>query len=667
MLHGELFSAPADGVLKTFNEIHNFIYANDGLSEQEILDEFVKILFVKFADDKHGSGKFKILQMESENLRAGAKANGFTRRIEDLLRDVISQHKDFFDGTERIGLSAQSLAVTIQKLQKLDLHKSTNDAKGLAFQKFLGRHAKEGRGQFFTPEPVIDFCVGMLKPGVDEKIIDPACGSGGFLFSVLKHIQRQFPGVDLKQYTEQQIFGIEINRRVSQISKMKFMLECEGRANIVCANSLDDFAALDAKFGANSHMPPLRNGFDIVLTNPPFGAQGRITNRGQLSKYDLGCKWDKCGGGYAKSKILRSSQIPDVLFVERCLQLLRPGGRMAIVLPNGHFENSSMEYVRTYVREKAHVLAVVHLPQETFVPFGTGVKASLLFLQKKGEKDAYNGRVFFSKIEQLGYHGNKNGTPAYQLDEHGRIKTDSNGNPAVAEDFSVVIKDYELFNGQPDREHGNSFAIGAARVTGRFDYEFYSPQNNSLVARLKQKGAVKLSEIAVVVKQRSDLLKHNSQVEYIELSDVSAHSLEIVDSALLSVHELPSRASYALRTGDVITAVAGNSIGTEKHATAYVSEEFDKAICTNGFRILRDLAIDPYYLLYYLRSRAFLRQVFMHRTGAAIPALSDVDLENILVYIPPEKEVEAISQRVQRSFELRKLAKQELGDIRLGI
>ena len=153
----------------------------------------------------------------------------------------------------------------------------------------------------------------------------------------------------------------------------------------------------------------------------------------------------------------------------------------------------------------------------------------------------------------------------------------------------------------------------------------------------------------------------------LKLSDIYTRSYEIINSTTLQTSELPSRASYELKTGDIVTAVAGNSIGTSKHATAYVTKDFDKAICTNGFRVLRNFKINQYYLLYYLHSDLFLRQIFMFRTGAAIPAISDKDFANVLIYLPPQKEIDDIVLRMKKSFDLRDAANNEISKIEVEI
>ena len=169
-----------------------------------------------------------------------------------------------------------------------------------------------------------------------------------------------------------------------------------------------------------------------------------------------------------------------------------------------------------------------------------------------------------------------------------------------------------------------------------------------------------------IVKTKQIFLKTNEIVNYVELSDIYTKSFEIINSTPITVNKLPSRASYKIKTGDIITAVAGNSIGTHKHTTAYVTQEFNQSICTNGFRVLRNFKIDPFYLLYYFQSDLFLKQVFMYRTGAAIPALSDEDFSKILIYIPPKKDFEKISSVVKKSFYLRQKAKNEMKDITLN-
>jgi type I restriction enzyme M protein len=633
-----LFDMPLskeDNLLRRFEEIHDYIYANDGLSPQQALEEFVKILFVKIYDENTEKGQFS------------------TSNIETLFSHTKQDFQDIFDVDDKIRLSKNALIFVINKLQDISLLNSSQDAKGLAFQKFLSHHEKDRQGQFFTPEPVIDFCVEMMQPKPNEKIIDPACGSAGFLMSTIKYLQINNQYVDIQKIISENIFGLDINKSILRIAKMKLLLEANVKTNFYCINSLENCSELN-------------NTFDLVLANPPFGA--KINHKETLAKFDLAYKWTKFENKFHKTTTLQSNQNTEILFIERCLQLLREGGRMGIVLPNGNFENPSLDYLRFYIKQNAKLLAIVKLPQETFIPYGTGVKTSILFLEKDTKNIETQYPVFFGKITKLGYQGNKNGTPIYQKDKFGQQIKGKDNQPILDEDFSVIAEQYKNFQKNNTPEISNAFSINFNELNGRFDYDFYSPENQTLFSNLKNGETVRLGEICDIVKVKSPKLReNNATVEYIELSDINTHSFEIINSTTYQVHELPSRASYEIKEGDIITAIAGNSVGTKKHATALVTEEFNGNICTNGFRVLRNFKIDFFYLLYYMQTNEFLKQMFMYRTGAAIPNVSDADLANILIYVPYNGDVDRISKKIKKAFELRQESKNQIESIILNV
>ena len=645
-----------DNLLKKFEEIHDYIYANDGLSPQQTLEEFVKILFIKIYDENETLNQFIISSEEWNALKSGKPTYSIAERISLIFEQTKQAYQDIFDVDDRIRISPMALGFTINKLQGISLLSSSQDAKGLAFQKFLSHHEKDGRGQFFTPEPVIDFCVAMMQPNANETIIDPACGSGGFLMSALKYLVKNTEGVlDIPRIVSQNLFGSDINKSIARIAKMKLLLEANGKTNILCTNSLEDLDSLKLTL---SHS----EGFDLVLANPPFGA--KITNTSMLSTFELGYKWTNHQGEYHKTKSVYPNQNAEILFIERCLQLLKEGGRMAIVLPNGNFENPSLEYLRYYIKLKAKILAIVNLPQETFIPFGTGVKTSLLFLEKDTPNKVRQYPIFFGRVTKLGYQGNKNGTPQYQKDKYGQIIKDNLGQPILDEDFTVIVDAYKAFQKGITIDKENSFSINYNELNGRFDYDFYSPENRKMFSKLDTGKSIRLGDICDIIKVKSKKLKDpNQTVEYVELSDINTHSYEIINSTTYQVHELPSRGSYEIEEGDIITAIAGNSVGTRKHATALVNKDFEGSICTNGFRVLRNFKIDTYYLLYFLKSDIFLKQMFMYRTGAAIPNVSDIDLANTLINLPSDKIIEEISAKMKKAFELRQESRNQIESI----
>jgi type I restriction enzyme M protein len=647
--------AKEDHLLRRFEEIHDYIYAHDGLSPQQALEEFVKILFIKIYDENQSLNQFSITAEEWHQLESGKTAQDFIKRITNLFDMTQKEYQDIFDTNDRIKISSISLGFTVNKLQEMSLLDSSQDAKGLAFQKFLSHQEKDRLGQFFTPEPVIDFCVEIIQPAIHETIIDPACGSGGFLTSALKYLKSNNKKIDSPKIIAGNLFGTDINKSILRIAKMKLLLESNGKNNLYCLNSLDNIEKIQ------SFIP--FNRFDCVLTNPPFGA--KISNTAILSKYDLGCRWINHHNDFCKTKSVYSNQNTEVLFIERCLQLLREGGRMGIVLPNGNLENPSLEYLRQYIKLKSKILAIINLPHETFIPYGTGVKTSLLFLEKNTAETKKQYPVFFGKVTKLGYQGNKNGTPIYQKDNYGQLLKDPNGQPVYDENFSIVSEQYRKFRNHLELDNKNSFSIGYDELNGRFDFDFYSPENRKMFSMLNDGQTVKLGEICDIIKTKTPKLKENDLlIEYVELSDVSAHSYEIINSTTYQVHELPSRASYEIKEGDIITAIAGNSVGTTKHATAIVSQEFDGCICTNGFRVLRNFKMDLYYLLYFFQTELFLKQMFMYRTGAAIPNVSDIDLANTLIYLPKTNVIQEISTKMKNAFDLRRESRKQIENIK---
>ena len=550
---------------------------------------------------------------------------------------------------------------------------SSCDIKGLAFQKFIHRSQRAGRGQFFTPEQVIKLCVEMMQPQQNEKILDPTCGSGGFLSAALQYVASHNPK-KLQAFAKNNIFGIEINRTVARMAKMNMILSGDGFSNIAQCDSLSDMSDITIALNKKSEreIGSYQGFFDIVLTNPPFGTQGRVTDKSVLRNFDLGYKWNCMHDNFLKSDTSLNGQVPEILFIERCLQFLKPGGKMTIVLPNGNFENTSLSYLRNYIKNSADVLAVVKLPQETFIPSGTGVKTSILFLRKKIEGKSAVKKVFFSQVTKLGYVGNKNGTLMYKKDRFGNPEFNERGEHIIDEDVSEVLSSYlEFKSGKQIKNTKNTFLISQKSLgCNRFDFEFHKPEYKQIEKILLSAKSRRLSDLVRIKKAKPEVLAQKENiVRYVELSDVSVQYNEIMNSTEYPVYALPSRASYEIKEGEIVTAVSGNSIGTPNHVSAYVDQEYSECICTNGFRVLavNSELVNPFYLLYFLRSRYFLNQVYRLRTGAAIPALLDSDLLNVLVLLPKEGEQERIAHLMQDGFKQRKNIRNKISELEIKV
>jgi len=458
---------PAPELRSIFETCHNYIYANEGLLKEKVFNEVLKLIFIKMVDEKRISAKceFGITSEEEEEIKEG-KPSVFIDRITKLFEEVKSRYSDVFDQNERINLKPITLAFVVSQLQEYSLIETKADVKGTAFQTFVYAHQRGERGEFFTPHPIVELAVEMLDPKDDEKFIDPACGSAGFLVNGMNYIKEKFikerpdkkskANEFLKEYAHAHIAGIDINPDLSKVAKMHMILYDDGHTGIFCANSLLPFEELEdisTKSGVPRSLRPYPNWFDVLMTNPPFGSKGKITDRRILKQFELGYKWkqDKTTGKWIKTDELQNGQVPDILFIERCLQLLKDGGRMAIVLPDGNLNNSSLGYVREFIQQKARILAVVSMPVGTFMHAGVNPKTSVLFLQKLNEEKLNklkkeNYPIFMAVVEKIGYDLNSK-TPKvmFKKDEKGEIIKDEKGEPIIDTDIPEIISAFKEF------------------------------------------------------------------------------------------------------------------------------------------------------------------------------------------------------------------------------
>mgnify|MGYP005626712533 FL=1 len=238
--------AKHDNLLRVFEDIHNHIYANDGLSPEQSLDEVIKILFLKIFDEKNKNLRFKISLKEYEDLVNEKNNQDFIDRFRELQKETFDFFSVLFEKKEVVKLKNSTLGFVINKIQGIDLLNSSNDIKGLAFQKFIHASQRVGRGQFFTPEQVVELCIKILQPKSSEAIMDPACGSGSFLSSALKYVSLSEPD-KVSQFAKEKIYGIEINRTAARIAKMRMILDGDGFSNILQYDALSDFSELDLK------------------------------------------------------------------------------------------------------------------------------------------------------------------------------------------------------------------------------------------------------------------------------------------------------------------------------------------------------------------------------------------------------------------------------------
>lgn len=363
-----------DELRKLFQRCHDILWENGRRNPAQAFDEMSKLMFCKFQDERHGTPdgetyKFQVGTHESPTEVA--------KRIQAIYDESRARMPNVF--RSQIEVSDELIYRVVEVLQTTSLSKSDLDAKGRAFETFCGTVFRGEMGQYFTPRTIVEFIVEMVNPTTKDRVIDPACGSGGFLLYALDRVQREaerlFKDVISrrdywKDWALRSLHGVEISDQISRVAMMGMILHEDGYTNIVCADALQAF---DEMKNITSEYQPER--FSVLMTNPPFGGMiQRVTKKAKhpyLDAYELGSKVQS-----------RNSQKSEILFLERCLELLEPRGRAGIVLPEGIFNNPSLAYVRRFVEDRAYIDAVVSLPVETFASSGPSVKSSVLFLRK---------------------------------------------------------------------------------------------------------------------------------------------------------------------------------------------------------------------------------------------------------------------------------------------
>ena len=371
---------PTHNLKVTFRAIRNYLAANTiGVTRDEALaQQLINLIFCKIYDEKFTEPN----DMLTFRVGIGEKAEDVKTRVLNLFERVKRKYKEVFSERDTIMLDANAIAYVVGELQGYCLIEAERDVIADAFETFIGHTLKGGQGQFFTPRNVVKMIVDILDPGDEDSIIDPACGSGVFLIEALRHVWRKLDSEgkkyrwnneNLKEekmaFALNKIRGIDKDYVLAKVAKAYMAIVGDGKSGIVCDDSLEQPQYWRTRTKEKIDMGK----FSIVVTNPPFGAKIPVRGEEKLKQFALGYKWkfDKKSGRWIKTAMLKAQEEPQVLFIERCFALLKEGGKMAMVLPNGILGNEQKAYLRQYIQAKGHVFAIVALPLETFSPYVT--------------------------------------------------------------------------------------------------------------------------------------------------------------------------------------------------------------------------------------------------------------------------------------------------------
>lgn len=458
---------------QAFQRCHDYIYAARGGFNVQIFWEFLKIVFAKIQDERNlqiaqAQGKvperrFRIASLEERNDEA--KAEQVKVRLDELYLQVRAQYPELFGAQiDTIDLPAPILAYVVAQLAEYDFLNSSVDVKGEAYEAIVGKNLEGTRGEFFTPRNAVKMGIRMLDPEPGMKCIDPACGTGGFIIVILNYMSEKIRAQmrseklnpsdkHLEQYNRrlrlaaQNVFGLDINPNLVRVARMNMLMNNDGQGGVTHLDSLappekwrfadgvvkhweangkwterqiEKFFRQELEFGT----------FDIVASNPPFGTKIKIDSETVLSQYDLARKWvyDESRHVWSSTPMLQSGVSPEILFLERCVRLLKPGtGRMCIVLPDGLLGNPDDEYIRHWLLRHCQVLALVDMPVELFLP-KVGMQTHLVFLRRKStdemNQESLAGKpidyeIFMAIAKKVGK--DRRGNRIFKRDKDGRV------------------------------------------------------------------------------------------------------------------------------------------------------------------------------------------------------------------------------------------------------
>ena len=416
---------PASDLKLVFRRLLNELYTNTNISRREKLgNEMTKLLFCKLQDEQfspdHQIPRFRVGLDDHES-----GFDAVRERIDELFAEVKDQlsGEGVFEAHDAIILENRSVAYVVGELQGYSLTQTDEDAIGSAFEVFAESKFAGEKGEFFTPREIVKTAIQIIDPQPGETIMDPACGSGGFLICALQHIWEameshpRWRGLTASKFLEAKrqiarktVYGLDKESDLVRISKAYMAIIGDGKSRVAQANSLHGLQ----DFNGPSEVLVVKNGgfrqFDIVLTNPPFGSKNTKVSLTESAQFDLGHKWKKKSDGtYIKTEKAQKTPAQE-LFIERCLQMLKPGGRMAIVLPETYGHAPSKGYIRQYLREHTIIKAVIDLPHNTFRPH-CNAKTLLWIVEKRATPGiGVDGDVVFGIAEEMG------------RDHHGKVK-----------------------------------------------------------------------------------------------------------------------------------------------------------------------------------------------------------------------------------------------------
>lgn len=610
--------------IKQFNrvliECQDIIRDSDGLTGSDAFDELSKVLFIKiYLENKGNSEAFsqeKMLSNQKDGIDWAAVQ----------FENVKKEYSLLFSQEDVVSLSWKAVYAIVGKLERYDLKNTNVDVKGNAYEILLGKTFLGSLGQHFTPRTVVNFMIDMVNPAgmmnsqYIPTVIDPSCGTGGFLVRCLETYLEKAEQLKLSdsikmKIRKETIFGIDLNPRSAKVTKMNMSLHGDGHGSIFTGNGLLPLKGLEDKK------------FDVILTNPPFGVT--VKDEDILKLYREGK--DK------KGKVKKSAD-STYLFTEHCIDLLNEKGKIGILLPNGILNNSSDTDSRKSILDHISVDAMISLPNRSFKFAKANACTGILFGHKGGQKAKY---IFMGIPEEIGYE--RVTQYATEIKQNDLIPLlNSYKDYCVNRDlYENRTEEYIVLSKSP-----MAFLLRSDLFTDkRFDASYYFSEYvyKSEIAD----ECVRLSEYAVLSNRTLDeVIK---PTKYIEISNVVPNIGCICDSSIISSEEdRPSRAKHLLLKSDIIAA---RMMDCEKNV-AIISEQYANSLATNGFlHIIPKPPMTTECLYYLLKSDFNTNQIRMKCSNTIMPSIYESEyMKNWMPKLSVEQ-INTITKKIKKSID----------------
>lgn len=649
---------------------HNKLYGRGMENEDfDLAMDMVRILLAKIEDETAPgeNPRFWITNSEYHTSEGRAKA---AAEVQSLFREYANQYPDVFDEHEKIQVGEDCIAEAVGILKDWSLAARVDDADdwdlmGETYEQFTHINLKRQQGQFFTNRLVVSMMIKVLDPKIGEHTLDPAGGSGGFATAIFRYLRRKVlestqPNTPSRQrqlsLIKDNVFLVEIAKRLVKIAKCAMLMTGDGQSGMTRGNSLDSFDRLDPWIISRCYKGK-SNAPDVIATNPPFSGQkveSMISDRTILRNFIFGhsCKVQD-NGKYVFSDSdddLLLRQAPEILFLERCLDWLKPGGRLGIVMPKGFLDNISYEQYRQWLLANFKLDGVVTLHKDTFQP-DTGVRTCILFISKPLTPSDLpsNYPIFMAQSQRIGQ--DSKGNPVYILDGNGRSTGVLNQD---LQEIAQAFVDFKNGDPHPDSDYIFSTELDAIKDHYNINPQHYCPKLNEALRKVLDFDNKEGWSTTTVGQLEADMKIYigprwnSSTIKVDNPKDTSNLIPFLTANAALELRRFsikwmnPAKASkqqliymdmLKVKEGDILISRSG-TIGKVTYATKRLSEDF--LISDDLVRVrVKDIKLRAYLLAYFM-SKTALNLMLLDEYGSVQQHLQPRHIQQMIVPIPED-------------------------------